>query len=193
MAATGAVVVLSLGMVACNDDGNGEPQPAEVTEVGPTTAPPATTDDGEPIRTDPDEGEDLDAETEPFDGADDEGARGRSAAGGVAPDGRVELLTSAEAAALLEEKPRTLVIDVRSLDEYMSGHLVGAQNIDIQDADLWDRRVEPLDRDRPTIVYCRTGRRSADAARKLVTLGFAEVYDLGGIGDWDEGDLPVDR
>ena len=54
-----------------------------------------------------------------------------------------------------------LVVDVRSVDEYRSGHLVGAQSIPVEDEELWLTRTEPLDRDRPTVVYCRSGRRSA--------------------------------
>jgi len=107
--------------------------------------------------------------------------------------GEVVQLTSAEAADLLDALPHTLVVDVRTHDEYVEGHLVGAQHIDVSDEGLWQRRTDALDLDRPTIVYCRSGNRSAAAAQRLVDQGFTEVYDLGGITDWTEGDLPVDR
>ena len=103
------------------------------------------------------------------------------------------MVDSAEAAALMDRNPRTVVIDVRTHDEYVERHMVGAQHIDVQDPGLWERRTGTLDPDRPTIVYCRSGNRSAHAAQLLVQQGFTEVYDLGGIDDWNEGDLPVDR
>lgn len=110
-----------------------------------------------------------------------------------ATPGQVVMLDSTQAAALIDAVPETLVIDVRSQPEYIGGHLVGAQNIEVEDPGLWERRTSALDRDRPTIVYCRSGNRSAHAAQLLVDAGFTEVYDLGGIGTWTEGDLPVDR
>jgi phage shock protein E len=100
---------------------------------------------------------------------------------------------SAQAAALLDTAREVLVVDVRTVDEYRSGHLVGAQNIDASDPERWESRTSALDKDQPTVVYCQSGRRSAEAAQRLVDAGFTEVYDLGGIQDWTDGDLPVDE
>lgn len=105
--------------------------------------------------------------------------------------GQVTTLDAAQGAALIEQGG-ALVIDVRTLDEYRSGHLVGAQHIPVEDEELWLLRTEPLDRDRPTVVYCRTGRRSAAAAQQLVDAGFTQVYDLGGVEDWDDEELRVE-
>lgn len=107
--------------------------------------------------------------------------------------GQVAEIDSEQARALIDSDRHVLVVDVRTQDEYIGGHLVGAQNIDVTDAGLWQRRTAPLDRDRPTVVYCRSGSRSADAARKLVEMGFTEVYDLGGVQDFDPEVLPLDR
>lgn len=110
-----------------------------------------------------------------------------------AVEGEVTRLDSAQGRALLDARPETLVIDVRDVDDYIDGHLVGAQNISWEDQGLWERRVSALDLERPTAVYCGTGNLSAPAAADLVERGFTRVYDLGGVTDWDEGDLPLDR
>ncbi len=106
--------------------------------------------------------------------------------------GQVTTIDSAQGKALIEAGG-ALVVDVRTVDEYREGHLVGAQNIPVEDPDLWLARTEPLDRDRPTVVYCRSGRRSLAAAQQLVEAGFTKVYDLGGVQDWEAGDLELDR
>lgn len=106
--------------------------------------------------------------------------------------GRVTTIDSAQGKALIEAGG-ALVVDVRTVDEYREAHLVGAQNIPVEDPELWSTRTEPLDRDRPTVVYCRSGRRSAAAAQQLVDAGFTKVYDLGGVQDWRPGDLELDR
>jgi len=106
--------------------------------------------------------------------------------------GQVGSASSAEAAALLDERD-AVIIDVRTLEEYMDGHVVGAQHIDLEDEGLWERRTAALDPDRPTIVYSGSDDRSARAGERLVGQGFTEVYDLGAMADWDEGDLAVDR
>lgn len=120
------------------------------------------------------------------------GCSGDDAVAVPAPvEGQVTAIDSAQGKALIDAGG-ALVIDVRSVQEYRSGHLVGAQSIPVEDEELWLTRTEPLDRDRPTVVYCRSGRRSAIAAQQLVDMGFTKVYDLGGIEDWDPDALPVE-
>lgn len=106
--------------------------------------------------------------------------------------GQVTTIDSAQGEALMRDGG-ALVVDVRTVDEYRSGHLVGAQSIPVEDPELWNARTAPLDRGRPTIVYCRSGRRSLAAAQMLVEAGFTEVYDLGGVQDWNPDDLQLDR
>jgi rhodanese-related sulfurtransferase len=189
------LVTVALVPAACGDDP--DPAPADVTQLAPTTGPPATTDEGDPAITDDDV--DPDQLREGDDGAGDGAGSGDEQGAPLAvgipvdPASSVVLLTSSEAADLVRSNPETLIIDVRTPQEYMLRHVVGAQNIDVGNEGLWSRRVAPLDRDRPTVVYCRTGRRSAEAAAQLVALGFTEVYDLGGVTDFREGDLPFDR
>jgi rhodanese-related sulfurtransferase len=109
----------------------------------------------------------------------------------AAVEGEVTSIDSAQGRALIDAGG-ALVIDVRSLDEYTSGHLVGAQSIPFEDEGLWLTRIDPLDRERATVVYAATVDDSAVAARRLVDEGFTKVYDLGGVGDWDPEDLRVE-
>ena len=119
------------------------------------------------------------------------GCGGEDAAVPEATAGTSTLIDDAEGAALIDQGD-ALVIDVRTTEEYADGHLVGAQNINVEDETLWEQRIEPLDRDRPTVVYCRSGRRSAVAAQLLIDAGFTQVYDLGGVEDWDSAVLAVE-
>lgn len=80
-------------------------------------------------------------------------------------------------------------LDVRSEDEYKSGHMEGAIFIPV--SELGDRLNE-LSRDKPIIVYCKAGVRSAKAATILVENGFTQVYDMGGgITEWVDKGYPT--
>lgn len=81
-----------------------------------------------------------------------------------------------------------LLVDVRTPQEFTSGHLLGAVNIPLSefqdDLQMW---IPRLPRDVPIILQCRSGSRSAQAARILLNAGFANVLNLdGGITDWTE-------
>jgi phage shock protein E len=74
----------------------------------------------------------------------------------------------------------TAMIDVRTADEFASGHLDGAINIDVQDASF-DATVSALDPDGAYIVYCRSGNRSAQAIDRMTALGFTDLTNGGGV------------
>jgi len=74
-----------------------------------------------------------------------------------------------------------LLLDVRTPDEFRDRHLDGANNIPVQE--LASRVGELGARDRPIVVYCRSGARSASAATLLKSAGY-EVLDIGGMGNW---------
>ncbi|MDO7887710.1 rhodanese-like domain-containing protein [Hymenobacter cheonanensis] len=83
-------------------------------------------------------------------------------------------------------KPGAVLLDVRRPDEFAQGHLPGAVNLDVTAPDF-ARRVAALDPANPTYVYCRSGARSAQAAKQLTAAGFAHVSNLlGGVLDWSE-------
>lgn len=81
-----------------------------------------------------------------------------------------------------------LLIDVRTPEEFASGHIAGAVNISVES--LPDRLNEIPD-DQTIVVYCRSGNRSAAATNILVDAGYSPVYDLGGIQDWVSAGYPV--
>ncbi|WP_027067550.1 rhodanese-like domain-containing protein [Maribacter sp. Hel_I_7] len=76
--------------------------------------------------------------------------------------------------------------DVRTASEFNSGHIKKAINVDVFNAGNFNKYFEKLDKDKPVYVYCRSGARSQKAARKLLKLGFSQVYDLkGGYSAWN--------
>ncbi len=82
----------------------------------------------------------------------------------------------AEAIALHKAKP----IDVRTATEFQSGHIKSAKNIDFFNFSNFKKSFEMMDKDQPVFIYCRSGARSQKAARKLVDMGFSNIYDLKG-------------
>ncbi len=70
------------------------------------------------------------------------------------------------------------ILDVRTPGEFRSGAYPGARNIPVQEL---DRRLGELDKDRPVVVYCASGMRSASAERLLRARGFADVVNGGGL------------
>jgi thioredoxin 1 len=92
----------------------------------------------------------------------------------------------------LAAMPGAQLVDVRSPEEYKEGHLKGSLNINVQ-SDAFAAEVAKLDKKKPVMVYCRSGRRSAMAQGKLEEMGFTEVYNLdGGITDWQSAGKPVE-
>jgi thioredoxin 1 len=83
------------------------------------------------------------------------------------------------------------LLDVRTTEEFNQGHIDNAMNIDIKSKEF-DSKASGLYQDIPVYVYCKSGRRSSDAANRLKDMGFKEVYELkGGISAWNESGLPV--
>ncbi len=76
-------------------------------------------------------------------------------------------------------KAGATVVDVRTPGEYQAGAYPGAVNIPVQEL---DRRVGELRKDRPVVVYCASGMRSASAERLLRARGFTDVVNGGGLG-----------
>ena len=76
-----------------------------------------------------------------------------------------------------------IVLDVRTPDEFNSGHIENAVLLPLNELHELIGIVAP-DLSQTLLVYCRSGSRSASAARELVDLGYTSVYDFGGIIDW---------
>lgn len=97
-----------------------------------------------------------------------------------------EQITQDEAKSIMDgDKPYTL-LDVRTKEEFDSEHIKGA--ILIPDYEINTRAEDILtDKNALILVYCRTGRRSKNAANNLATLGYTNVKEFGGINDWKYG------
>lgn len=94
----------------------------------------------------------------------------------------IKKITPEDAKIKLAEGKTTLV-DVRTADEYAAGHIEGA--VLLPNEEIGDARPAALPvADAEIMVYCRSGRRSAEAAKKLAALGYTDIYDLGGIQSW---------
>jgi rhodanese-related sulfurtransferase len=71
------------------------------------------------------------------------------------------------------------LIDVRTPEEYIDGHIEGALNINVQDQKFAEQ-ISKLDKTKTVYIYCRSGSRSQMAASQMKTLGFKSIIDLKG-------------
>lgn len=112
---------------------------------------------------------------------------------------RIREIGPAELCGLICDKDDLLIVDVREPDEFTEEHIANSILIPRGTleaaADLVNkRRVRPLcdAQERPVVLYCDTGARSAMAADTLQQMGFREVYSLaGGLAVWSAEELPV--
>jgi rhodanese-related sulfurtransferase len=92
-------------------------------------------------------------------------------------------ITASEAREMMELTNGFTLLDVRTEEEFREQRINGA--ILIPDFEISERvGAELPDKNALILVYCRAGRRSENAARELVGLGYTNVYDFGGILDW---------
>ncbi len=90
----------------------------------------------------------------------------------------IEVLTPQDFEAQITNKEVQL-IDVRTPDEFNSGHIKNAKNIDFFSTQFSDQ-FNKLNKDQPIYLYCRSGSRSRQASNKLEAMGFIKIYDLKG-------------
>ena len=92
-------------------------------------------------------------------------------------------ITAKEAKNIMDNETDYIILDVRTEEEFSEGHIDGA--ILIPDYEITDKAEEILtDKDQLILVYCRSGRRSKLAADSLVTMGYTNIKEFGGIIDW---------
>jgi rhodanese-related sulfurtransferase len=92
-------------------------------------------------------------------------------------------ITASEARAMMKKHPDAIVLDVRTEQEFALSRIPGA--ILLPDYTIEDRAAYVLpNRNALILVYCRSGNRSRTAASLLVSLGYTNVYDFGGISNW---------
>lgn len=95
-------------------------------------------------------------------------------------------ITAAQVKARLAKGDMLTVIDVRTQDEYTSGHVPGSILIPFDEIKAKAGQL-PQDKNTEIVVYCRSGRRSAIAADTLIALGYNRIYDMGAISSWTYG------
>ena len=95
-------------------------------------------------------------------------------------------LTQAEWVSQLEADENTVIVDVRTEDEFNDGYIANAIHLDIHQGQDFVNAIEALDKGKNYYVYCRSGMRSAKACEIMNQLGFENTYNLlGGILDWE--------
>ena len=120
-------------------------------------------------------------------------ALGLTTACGQQRSGAAENFENVEVAAFAEliADSNVVILDVRKADEFAEGHIKGAILIDQFQSDFVEQAQAKLPKDKTIAVYCRSGRRSANAAGKLADIGYKCVNLKGGILAWKKVDMPV--
>ena len=105
----------------------------------------------------------------------------------------IRVLSPREFIAAAEADITAVLLDVRRLVEYESGHLEGAILLDWQSTESFLEGLSHLDKSRTYYVYCRSGKRSHAATSLMQAEGFRVVDMQGGILHWQELGLPTVR
>ena len=106
---------------------------------------------------------------------------------GCAPGAEPEEITPQE---LLTRGDPPLLLDVRSAEEFASGHVPGAVNVSHEQVAA---RIAELGAPREVVVYCERGPRASKAASVLGGAGFSVKHLTGDMGGWREAGLPIER
>lgn len=88
---------------------------------------------------------------------------------------------SAEKAKEKMDQGNVIIVDVRTKEEYEEGHIKDAINIPLDEIDQASNQLAKND---TILIYCRSGNRSAQAAKKLYEMEYTSIYDFGGITNW---------
>lgn len=94
------------------------------------------------------------------------------------------VVTQDDLRELIKAEPKAMIVDVRTYAEYRMDHINPCQNISLQEGEFEDK-VKYLDKDKFYVLYCKSGNRSKKARKKMVKMGFENVFTLeGGIQRW---------
>ena len=92
-------------------------------------------------------------------------------------------VTMGEAVTMMAAESNYILLDVRTPEEFAERHIPGAINVPNETIGT-DEITELPSKDQLILVYCRSGNRSKQASDKLVTLGYTNIVEFGGIIDW---------
>ena len=99
-------------------------------------------------------------------------------------------ITMDGAVDMMAQETGYIILDVRRPDEFAAGHIPNA--INVPNETIGTAEISELpDKNQLIMVYCRSGRRSKEAAEKLVKLGYTNIVEFGGILDW-KGEIVTD-
>ena len=99
--------------------------------------------------------------------------------------------TDVQGFATLMADSSVVILDVRTAAEFAEGHIPGALLIDQGQSDFMEKAQAALPTEKTIALYCRSGRRSANAAGRLADAGYKCVNLKGGIVAWKEAGKPV--
>lgn len=100
-------------------------------------------------------------------------------------------VTARQVAEMLRKDTSIILVDVRTPEEYQQGHIKGARLMDFYSAEF-HAMMQTLPKEKPVILYCRSGRRSDEAMKFLTSIGYSRVFNmLGGIVQWKKDRQPV--
>lgn len=92
-------------------------------------------------------------------------------------------ITPEEAKNIMDNEDNVIILDVRTQEEFDSGHIEGAILLPYDQISEKASEVLP-DKNQTILVYCRSGNRSKTASETLISMEYTKVYDFGGIIDW---------
>ena len=92
-------------------------------------------------------------------------------------------ITQEEAKRIMDTEENCVILDVRTYEEFETGHISGAICFPLDEVQSKAKVFIP-DQDTLYLVYCRSGRRSKEAAQILADLGYTNILEFGGILDW---------
>ena len=102
-------------------------------------------------------------------------------------------VNSKQVNSMLQKDKKWIVLDVRSAEEFNSGHIKGALNIDIRQPDAFSK-IDKLNKNAKYIVHCRTNHRSGMAVEHMMQSGFKTIYQMmDGWSGWLTNNLPVQK
>ena len=94
-------------------------------------------------------------------------------------------LSETEWVKLHDESEESVIIDVRTDDEFSTGYISGAVNIDFYMGNKFISEIDKLDKSKSYFIYCKSGARSGQTCELMKQKGFKKVYNLeGGILGW---------
>jgi len=91
-------------------------------------------------------------------------------------------------------KNDAILVDVRTPAEYAKGHIPNAINIDWENPSYFNSNINKLAKNKPVLIYCRSGHRSGLARDAMKKMGFTSIYNLNhGILSWNAAKMPIEK